>query len=300
MSDPLDDFFKQEETTLIFDLSNMAYRALHAVIYATPTDNGKFELWKHTFINSLFSVIGKFEPNKVIFAGDGKGNWRYDVYKEYKCKRHIDRAKSPIQFDKFFVVFDELLTDIQRTFTNIVLIKEEKTEADDVISILSREIKNDNIIIVSSDRDLNQLLTPKVRQYKPITETFVESINPYKDLQIKILAGDSGDSIPPIRPKCGPKTSAKILESGLEEYLATDQILKSNWERNKQLIDLKCIPSEIVTIVINKFKNYDISPIDPSIIFKFFTKHRLQKLISNWNIIGEKIKKLHNNGTISK
>ena len=45
MSDQFD-FFKEEETTIIFDMSNIAHTTLHAVIYSCPTDNGKFDLWK--------------------------------------------------------------------------------------------------------------------------------------------------------------------------------------------------------------------------------------------------------------
>lgn len=295
MSDEFD-FFKEDETTMIFDVSNMAFRALHAIIYASPTDNGSFELWKHTFINSMFSVILKQKPTKVILACDGTKNWRYDVYKEYKFKRKLDKEKSNINFEKFYEVFEELLWDIKNTFTNIVLLKEDRAEADDVIAVLTRHIKEDNIIIVSSDKDLNQLLiAQRIRQFKPITETFVESINPYKDLQLKILTGDAGDSVPPIRPKIGPKTACKILESGLEEFLDTDPILRTNYLRNKKLIDLSEIPVEITQSIINTFTSYPVAPIDPTVLFKFFNKHRLRKLMDQWNVIGNVIKGLNKN-----
>ena len=302
MSDPLEDFFKQEETTMIFDMSNIAHTTLHAVIYTAKEDNGKFDLWKYAFINCLFSNIQNFDPNKVIFACDfPHSNWRYDVYKDYKWERKIKKETSEIQYDKFYEVFNEILEDIKNTFTNIVLLKENRCEADDIISVLSRKIEDDKITIVSSDKDFHQLLTSqRIRQFKPITKDFVECINPHKSLQLKILTGDKGDSIPPVRPKVGPKTAAKILESGLEEFLKTDPILQTNYDRNKQLIDLKEIPLDIQQTIINSFTTYDVRPIDPSIVFKFFNKHRLRRIMDQWNIIGEKIKKLHNYGQKSQ
>ena len=290
-SEELDDFFKQEELTLIVDISNLAYRALYAIIYSSPTDNGKFELWKHTFLNSIFYVIKKFNPTRVIFAEDGSKNWRYDVYPQYKWERKIKKEKSDIRWDKFYEVLNELLEDIKIVFTNIISLKVDRSEADDVISVMSREIKY-KIIIVSGDNDFNQLLSQRVRQYKPITETFVECINTQKALQLKLLVGDKGDSIPNLRPRLGIKTAASILESGLEAFLDSNTVLRENYERNKKLIDLTCIPSEICDGIINKFDEYQISPIDMNLLLKFFNKHRLQKILASWNVLGESIKKL--------
>lgn len=294
MSEQLDEFFKEQDTTLIFDVSNLAHNNLHAVIYTAPTDNGKFDLWKYAFVNSLFSHISNFNPSRVILAEDAHNNWRYDIYPQYKCERKLKKDSSDIQYDKFYEVFNEILIDIKSTFTNIFSIKEDRCEADDVISVLSREIKDDKIIIISSDRDFNQLLVDnrRILQFKPITKTYVESINPNKELQIKILTGDRGDSIPPIRAKIGPKTACKILESGLEEFLATDPILQSNYDRNKRLIDLKEIPEDISSVIINSFENYPIDELDAEKVFKFFNKHRLRKVMDNWNIIGDKLKRL--------
>jgi 5'-3' exonuclease len=289
----LDDFFKQDELTLIVDVSNIAHNTLHAVHYSNPTDNGHFDLWKSAFLGCIFSNIERFSPQKVILAEDSSNNWRYDIYKDYKWERKLKRKKSDIKWDIWYEVLNEMLVDIKSTFTNIISLKVDRCEADDIISILSREIKDDNIVILSSDKDFHQLLvSQRIKQFKPVVKEYVECINPSKSLQLKILTGDGGDSVLPVRPRIGPKTAASILESGLEAFLDTDKKLRENWEMNKKLIDLTQIPENICINVINNFKNYKISPIDTIVLFKFFNKHKLRKLLNDWAVIGEKIKKL--------
>lgn len=296
MEDQLDDFFKEKDTTLIFDMSNIAHNCLHAVIYTAPTDNGKFDLWKYAFVNSIFSHIQNFKPQRVVMACDGyESSWRYDFFKEYKWKRKLDREKTKdkINYDKFYEVFDALIEDLKTTFTNIKVLKEKRSEADDIIAVVTKEIKDDNIIIVSSDKDFNQLLIDRrIRQYKPIQKVFVECINPWKELQLKILTGDKSDSIPPIKPLVGPKTAGKIIEQGLEDFLNSTPVLRSNYERNKRLIDLSQIPEEFSNLIINNFTNYQISPLDAMKVFKFLNKHRLKKIADQWTIIGNTLKGL--------
>jgi 5'-3' exonuclease len=298
MSDEqLEEFFKQEDLTLIVDVSNIAHNTLHAVIYTSPDDNGKFELWRSAFVNCIFSNIQKFAPQKLILAEDAHNNWRYDIYPEYKWERKLKKKESEIKYDIFYEVLNNVLDDIKQTFTNIISLKVDRCEADDIISVLSREIKDDNIIILSSDRDFHQLLvSQRIKQFKPITKEFVECINPSKSLQLKILTGDKGDSILGVKPKVGPKTAAKILQSGLEEFLDTDKKIRENYDRNKKLIDLKEIPSEYCEKIINTFNNYQISPLNMDKVFRFFNKHRLQMILNNWNAQGKYIKSLYNFG----
>ena len=164
---------EKEKTVLIIDGHNIAYRCLYSTIFHNPDDGEDFYLWRHAVLNSIFSVVTKFNPNKLVLAFDEKGSWRYDFYENYKAHRKGAREKNKIKidWDRFFVVFEEFINDIKETFKNIYVIKLPRTEGDDIIGVLSNDVfKTDKVIIVSNDGDMHQLLVhPNVNQYDPKT-----------------------------------------------------------------------------------------------------------------------------------
>ena len=70
-------------------------------------------------------------------------------------------------------------------------------------------------------------------------------------------------------------------------------MLRSNWERNKLLIDLTQIPKEIEDKIINTYESIQTKPIEPMNVMKFCSKHHLQKILATWNTTGQIIKTLN-------
>jgi 5'-3' exonuclease len=295
---PIDDqkAIEDKKINLIFDTHNLVYRCLFSAIFMNPEDNESFFLFRHLFMNSLFNTIKKFNPERVILIFDAKNSWRRDVYNKYKCNRKLNRDKAVVDFEKFFPILDEFKKDLKETFTTIYMLEHSRAEGDDIIAVLCHEqFKTQQNIIVSTDKDMHQLLMKKNnQQYDPIKQTFVTCINPKRELDLKIITGDKGDAIPSIKPKTGIVTAEKILKEGIEDFLnkKENEQCKENYLRNRTLIDFNFIPNDLVKGIINMFNEYKISDIDGSKIMKFFFKNKLNKMMEQWQTYSSLIKSL--------
>lgn len=281
---------------LIFDGTNVAFRCVFSSVFMDPEDNDKFYFFRHLFVNSILQTIQKFNPEKVILAFDVRKSWRKKIYEGYKARRKLARDKAVIDFDKFYPVFNEFKEDLINTFRTIYTLEIDDCEADDIIAILTKEkFKDKHVIIVSTDKDLHQLLTnPNVQQYDPINKKMVRCVNPKKELDIKLLTGDKGDDIPPIKPRVGPATAEKIMKAGLEDYLHQKEHkeIYQNYVRNRTLIDFDFIPVDVSRKILNTYCEYQIQEIPKDKLMKFFTKHRLLRLMSDWQGYADHIKNL--------
>jgi len=286
----------QSNNVLLFDAHNMAYRTLFSAIFSNPEDNEKFFFWRHLFMNSLFNTISKFNPSKVILAFDTKGSWRYQIYSQYKSNRKDAREKAAVDFEKFFPIFEQFKNEIKDAFSTIHVIDYPRAEADDIIAVLCREsFKSNQNMIISTDKDLHQLLTEKNnQQFDPTKNKIVSCINPKKELELKILTGDKSDAIPAIKPKTGPATAEGILKNGLDEFLNEkgNEEYKKNYIRNRELIDFDFIPKDLSDGIINTYCTYPIKAIESSKIMNFFSKNRLNRMMEEWQNIGPLIKSL--------
>jgi len=272
---------------LTIDAHNSIFRTI-AVAESETTKKGVIDLhytyWKHLYLNMMLNQIKKFKAEKMVMAIDSKNVWRRDIFPAYKATRKANRDKSTIDFDKFFPVLEEYLKDLKEVFSPIIFAKIDRCEGDDIIAAIVQNDRKSQITIVSTDKDLNQLLKFKnVKQFDPIKKTYVQSLNPEVDLQKKIIMGDKGDNIPAIKARIGKVTAANIITEGTLDDLLNDietgDIVKNNLVRNTQLIDLSYIPKEIQTKVTDYINTYPTSPLDGKKLFDFAVKHRLPNLI---------------------
>jgi len=272
---------------LTIDAHNSIFRTI-AVAESETTKKGVIDLhytyWKHLYLNMMLNQIKKFKAEKMVMAIDSKNVWRRDIFPAYKATRKANRDKSTIDFDKFFPVLEEYLKDLKEVFSPIIFAKIDRCEGDDIIAAIVQNDRKSQITIVSTDKDLNQLLKFKnVKQFDPIKKTYVQSLNPEVDLQKKIIMGDKGDNIPAIKARIGKVTAANIITEGTLDDLLNDMetgdIVKNNLVRNTQLIDLSYIPKEIQTKVTDYINTYPTSPLDGKKLFDFAVKHRLPNLI---------------------
>lgn len=229
----------------------------------------------------------------MAFDGFKDKLWRKEIYAEYKSQRKAQRDKSIIDFDKFFPIFNETIDDLKYIFSTMYTIKIDGCEADDIIAVLCKEkFADKQIIIVSTDGDMNQLLVNKnVSQFNPLKNSFVESINIKQKLLLKVITGDKSDNIPAIKAKVGIKTAEKIINEGLDTYLL-DADVKANYERNLKLIDFNYIPTNITQLVLSRFDEYKIEPINGKKLFEYFIKNRMNKNMDEWQSSGIYIKEL--------
>lgn len=229
-------------------------------------------------------------------AFDTKGSWRYRIFPEYKSNRKDARDKAVVNFEKFFPIFEEFRRDIKETFSSIYVMDYPHAEADDIIAVLCRgQFKENQNVIVSTDKDLHQLLTEKNnQQFDPINNKIVSCINPRRELDLKIITGDKSDAIPSIKPRIGLATAEGILKQGIEDFLEEEgnEQYKDNYTRNCVLIDFNFIPKDLADGIINTYCTYQIGAIESSKIMNFFSKNRLSKMMDEWQNFGPLIKSL--------
>jgi 5'-3' exonuclease len=218
--------------------------------------------WKCEILENIAEMVQKTEANSVVLCQEGKKNWRYEVFPDYKSNRKEAKAKSKLDFDTFYPIADEFCDKLRRYVPNIYQLKVEGSEGDDLIAILTKYLTPKNeVVCISTDRDFYQLLKyDGYKQYNPIKRQYVHVVNPERYLLEKIVVGDKGDGIPHVKPKVSVKTAASIVESGLEDWLSReDEQIRANFERNKKLIDFDCIPVPVQQKVIEEFKKLRFS-----------------------------------------
>jgi len=151
-------------TYLIVDLNNMAHRMLHAT---QGTIDIKAGMALHVTLNSLRMSWRKFKADHIVFCLEGR-SWRHSHYSQYKAQRKVQQAvlsKKEREDNEFFFGAFDIFMDFIRTKTNATVLQCPTAEADDMIARWIQNHPDDSHVIISSDRDFFQLLSPTVKMY---------------------------------------------------------------------------------------------------------------------------------------
>lgn len=213
------------------------------------------------FIRKLFKIQSIVMANKVIFCWDGNKDklFRKEVFPDYKkSSGEIDPEAEKLESiarPQFAKLRLEVLPKLG--FKNNILI--DGLEADDSIAqiVTQYEREEDQIIIVSRDNDLHQLLNSnKVYLFDPVKLGYFSAssfwnkwgIEPSEWEFVKAIAGCAGDGVPGI-PRVKEKTAIKFLKGelknttqahkaitkGLEICLRNMRLVKLPWESTPQI-----------------------------------------------------------------
>jgi len=219
----------------IIDGSTIIYRSYFA-FKNRPLINSRGENTSAIFgfLRTVITLIEQFEPEYFAIAFDEKEpTFRHKQYPKYKATRD----KMPEDLVEQLEPIHELVN-----VTNIPHLSKAGFEADDVIATLAKRYEDTHdIVIISTDKDLYQLVNDHVRLYDHSKNVYIDvqavknkfGIPPEKVLDLLALSGDSSDNVPGI-PKVGPKTAAKLIHEygDLEEILAHADEVYSDSIRN--------------------------------------------------------------------
>jgi hypothetical protein len=251
-------------------------------------------LVRHMVLRSLKHYKKSFsgEYGKLVLCYDSKFYWRRELFPFYKQNRKKDRENSNHDWNSIFNCLNIIRDEIRENFPYIVL-EIYGAEADDIISVLTTHVANttnEKVLILSGDKDFLQLSKYSfVSQYNPIQKKFVTLDNPKQFLLEHIIKGDRSDGIPNflsdddtfISGKRQKPISKKNLHRWLdlkpENFCSKDQL--KNYERNKTLIDLSCIPEEISKKIIEEFDVLN-SHVKHGVPINYFVEHKLTTLLS--------------------
>lgn len=157
-----------KKTYLLIDTANLFFRARHVV-------RGNLEDKIGMSLQTVFSSIRKawrdFNGDHVIFCLEGR-SWRKDVYAPYKRQRTEARAaQSPREAEEdklFWETFDQFKEFVVNK-TNTTVLHHLQLEADDLIGGWIQSHPNDDHVVISTDGDFAQLISPNVKQYNGVT-----------------------------------------------------------------------------------------------------------------------------------
>lgn len=250
---------------------------------------------RHIVLNTYRMYRSKFgaKYGEIVLCQDAGESWRKGVFPLYKNNRKKTRDGDKEKWDSIFSVLSTIRDEVSHTFPYKHM-RIQRCEADDIIAVLCKNFhKQEPILIVSSDKDFNQLQRyPNVRQYSPTTKTLVDCKDPLGFLQEHIIRGDSGDGVPNVlseddslaneekrQKPITAKRFAELMASGESDMFMDDEVRK-NWQRNTTLIDLTKIPAEVEESILNRWSEpSEIT--DRSRLIPYFMKHKLKTLMES-------------------
>lgn len=157
---------------VLVDTANTFFRARHVVRGDLDTKVG---MAFHITLNSLKKAWNDFDADHIVFCLEGR-SWRKDFYTPYKRNRQESRdALTVAQQEEekvFWETFDEFKEFIT-TKTNCTVLQHPELEADDLIAGWINYHPNDEHVIISTDGDFAQLISPKVVQYNGVSNTII-------------------------------------------------------------------------------------------------------------------------------
>ncbi|RVP86777.1 DNA polymerase I [Sinorhizobium meliloti] len=263
---------KNGDHLFLVDGSGFIFRAFHAIPPLNRKSDGLPVNAVAGFCNMLWKLLTDARDTSVgvtpthlavIFDYSSK-TFRNGLYDQYKANRTAPPEDLIPQFG--------LIRHATRAF-NLPCIEKEGYEADDLIATYARlaEEAGADVTIVSSDKDLMQLVTPKVSMYDSMKDKQITvpdviekwGVPPEKMIDLQAMTGDSTDNVPGI-PGIGPKTAAQLLEEygDLDTLLARAGEIKQQKRRESIIAnaDLARLSRELVTL--KKDTPLDVPPED--------------------------------------
>ncbi len=246
----------QRKKLFIVDGNSYGYRAYYA-LGGLSTSSGRPTGAVYGFINMLNKLRQEARPDFFTVCFDAKGpTFRHERFDQYKIHRKPMPEDLREQMQEIRQVVD--LYGIRR-------FEMPGYEADDLIASISERLKKEvDVFIVTSDKDMLQLVDEYVKIYNPQKEEAVidtdriiadYKVKPGQISDLLALTGDTSDNIPGV-PGIGPKTAAELinrfgsLEQILENLESIEQprwkkLLEEYFEQARLSKELTCIVRDI-------------------------------------------------------
>lgn len=258
------------------------------------------ELIRHTTLNSIRSWRKKYKKTygEIVLAFDSKESWRKKYYPQYKAIRKKKRESSPLDWNEVYRLVNVMKKELIEYFP-YKIIEVYECEGDDVIATLARwSIKNGSdetgmfsepkpVLIISTDGDFHQLHNAYIKQISMKTKKFVE-LEHTTDfvLHDHICRGDKDDGVPNVLSDdlclVEERRQKSIYDVKVREWfedLPSDETFLKNYERNKLMVDLSCIPKEYQDNIINTYSEYKVN--NRSKLLNYFVSNKLKLLMDN-------------------
>lgn len=291
----------------LVDGSGYIFRAFYALPPMTGPEGVPVNA-VYGFTNMFLKLTNKIGCDYSLVLFDAKRqNFRNDIFPEYKGTRKETPEDLIPQFEIIHQAVEAL---------NLHYLDMEGYEADDLIATYARKAldKGYEVVVVSADKDLMQLIRPGVEFYDPMKDKFFTpedvkekfGVLPDRVVDVQALAGDSIDNVPGV-PGIGLKTAAELVNQfgSLQEILNRAEEIKQNKRRETLIANKRNaeISLQLVTLkndvpVEHDIEEYECRKPELSRIMAFVDKYEFKSIrprIEKWvseqcskNLEGEK------------
>ena len=286
----------KDDHLFLIDGSGYIFRAYHALPPLTRKSDGLPIGAVSGFCNMIWKLLSDARDTSVgstpthlavIFDHSAK-TFRKELFPEYKANRSAPPEDLVPQFG--------LIREATRAF-NLPCVELEGYEADDLIATYARqaEAAGAETTIISSDKDLMQLVTDRVSMYDTMKDRQIRApeviekfgVPPEMMIDLQSMTGDSTDNIPGI-PGIGPKTAAQLLETygDLDTLLERASEIKQNKRRENIIAnaDMARLSRELVTLktdtpVTEDLGSFKLEPQDGPKLIAFLKTMEFNSLI---------------------
>ena len=251
---------QKNDHLFLVDGSSYIFRAYHALPPLTRKKDGLpvgalagfcNMLWK-LLCDARNTAVGVVPTHFAVIFDYSSETFRKKIYPDYKANRPAPPEDLIPQFS--------LIRQATRAF-NLPCIEKEGYEADDIIATYSALASQSGAetTIISSDKDLMQLVTNQVHMYDSMKDRPIGiaeviekwGVPPEKMIDLQSLTGDSTDNVPGV-PGIGPKTAAQLIDQfgSLDSLLAHVQEIKQQKRRENIIAfaDQARLARELVTL----------------------------------------------------
>ena len=309
---------KNTDHFYLIDGSGYIFRAYYALPPLSRKSDGLPTGAVSGFCSMLFKLLedsrsddSDFKPTHfaVIFDSARK-NFRNEIFKDYKA----NRTEAPEDLAPQF----EYIKKSVEAF-NLPSIELLNYEADDLIATYAKKIvaAGAKVTIISSDKDLMQLVDKKIRLFDPMKSKVIGEkevvekfgVKPNQVIDVQSLAGDTSDNIPGV-PGIGVKTAAELINKykNLDTLLNNLDEIKQKKRKETLKLNVKnaLLSRKLVTLkndvpIINELESFRLKEVNKDKLFDFLREMEFNRLLSQViSFYGDNSKEATSNAKVSK
>ena len=275
----------------LIDGSGFIFRAYYGIKADMISPDGTLVNAVFGFTRMLMKLIDDTDADHIAVVFDrARKTFRSDIFPEYKANRAAPPEDLIPQF--------ELVREATNAL-NVAAIDMEGYEADDLIATYTRQAieLNAKVTIVSSDKDLMQLVGPGVTMYDAMKNKVIGpdevlekfGVTPDRVIDVQSLAGDSSDNVPGVSG-IGIKTAAELINKygDLETLLEHSHEIKQP-KRREKLIDeaeFARISRKLVTLkddvpIKRAISEFAVRKVHGETLINFLSKHGFKSMLKS-------------------